>query len=102
MFKVFKKNNKCNHKYINIGYYYELQLTEYRNCFDNIIITELNRCSICGKIEKNIIGKHEFVPRMYNPKGIEEEEEYIQTLRNKNILEEYELYLNLKNNKYIK
>ena len=102
MFKVFKKNNKCNHKYINIGYYYELQLTEYRNCFDNIIIIEVNKCSICGKIEKKIIGKREFIPRMYNPKGIEDEEKYIQILRSKNILEEYELYLNLKNNKYIK
>lgn len=95
MFEFLKnKNKKHTHEFNEeIGKYYVLWRTEYKNDFDIVKIFLRKKCS-CGCYKDFFIGRKTFLPSMH--KDDSEEKEFIKEIKAKGIEEEYEI--NIKTN----
>lgn len=89
----FKKKLNCNHEWKNIGMYYKTHLTQYRNCFDEVIVYNRCICSKCGDMYNKEMSIESFLPEMYH-RCDTKKEEYITKLKSKGIFDEIDFITN--------
>lgn len=80
----------------NLGFYYKLYRTEYRNGFDYVTVYTRVKCE-CGRYIDRIVSKEKFLPSLYSC-VISEREEYVDKLEKNDILDE--CTFNIKTNLY--
>lgn len=80
----------CEHQYSNVGRYYKEILTEYRNCFDMIVVYQRKKCNKCGVIKDMEISVERFLPELYETRD-KRKDGYIKLLRHKGIYTEIEM-----------
>lgn len=87
-FGVFRK--KCNHEYVLIGDCYKERLTEYRNCFDKVVVFRKFKCKKCGEFYNELLSTEEFEPQLYHGRE-KRKDDYILKLINMGFKQEIEL-----------
>lgn len=88
----FKRKTICNHTFENIGMYYKMYLTEYRNRFDEVVVYNRHICSKCGYVQNEQVSREQFIPELYHS-GSDKKEQYIETLEKNGIPNEIGLFI---------
>lgn len=83
----FRKKLMCEHEWECVGMYYKEHLTEYRNCFDRVVVYKRYICSVCDKIYDEELSCESFVPEMHYRYDARRKE-YIRKLQDKGIYDE--------------
>lgn len=84
--KMFLFKRKCKHEYETLGMFYKEIFTEYRNCFDAIVVYRRERCKKCGDINDVYISSKNFPPELYYKDYTrEQKDKYIEHLTRKDI-----------------
>ncbi|NHI48064.1 hypothetical protein FDE94_09305 [Clostridium botulinum] len=96
--KLFKKEKQPIHEHKfeisnPIGKYYKLYRTEYRNCFDKVVIYIRVKCE-CGHYADFPLSKDSFLPSLHYSDF--EEKQFIENIKKQGIEAEYEINLRTK------
>ena len=85
---LFRK--KCEHQFEIIGYFYKEHLTEYRNCFDEVMAYKRMKCGKCGKVSDVLLSSEKFEPQLYRGRE-KRRDDYIIKLKNMGFRQEIEI-----------
>lgn len=84
--KKKKKDNACDHEYKVLGKCYTVNLTEFKNRFDMVVINKIYYCSKCKTWNVEYLGTKEFPPSMHHESSSEEMNDYIKELEEKGVI----------------